>query len=275
MDVSEISKRVSFPVGYADYTAYRLENPCVSTRMDMGLGEDMVAGLSLFDTDQLVWFGDLNYRIALEAGLAKPLLEVGNFQELMTYDQLNKERSSNKVFKGFLEHPVAFNPTYKYDIGSSQFDSRYFGSKFSEKKRAPAWCDRILYLNSAKNLINVRSYSTCMELTESDHKPVYSLMEMNARIIDEAPRKLILNELSRDLDRLENDARPKVEIAPASANFGPIFYKVQSICRIVVHNVGMSSCKFHISAPGNLALPGWLSISPMSGRVPAGRRRLT
>ena len=59
---------------------------------------------------------------------------------LLPHDQLHKQMRSSKAFHdGWREGPISFLPTYKYDAGSiGMFDS-------SEKKRAPSWCDRILY----------------------------------------------------------------------------------------------------------------------------------
>ena len=59
---------------------------------------------------------------------------------LLPHDQLHKQMRSSKAFHdGWREGSISFLPTYKYDVGSiGMFDS-------SEKKRAPSWCDRILY----------------------------------------------------------------------------------------------------------------------------------
>ena len=59
---------------------------------------------------------------------------------LLPHDQLRHVQKKRKAFHdGWREGPIAFLPTYKYDVGSmGMFDS-------SEKKRAPSWCDRILY----------------------------------------------------------------------------------------------------------------------------------
>ncbi|OAA36183.1 phosphatase family protein [Beauveria brongniartii RCEF 3172] len=59
---------------------------------------------------------------------------------LLPHDQLREVIARRKAFHdGWREGPVTFLPTYKYDIGSvALFDS-------SEKRRAPSWCDRILY----------------------------------------------------------------------------------------------------------------------------------
>lgn len=59
---------------------------------------------------------------------------------LLPHDQLRQVRKKRKAFHdGWREGPITFLPTYKYDVGSmGMFDS-------SEKRRAPSWCDRILY----------------------------------------------------------------------------------------------------------------------------------
>ncbi|KAF2484787.1 Endonuclease/exonuclease/phosphatase [Neohortaea acidophila] len=59
---------------------------------------------------------------------------------LLPHDELHLQMKHGKAFHdGWREGPIAFLPTYKYDVGSvGVFDS-------SDKKRAPSWCDRILY----------------------------------------------------------------------------------------------------------------------------------
>ncbi len=59
---------------------------------------------------------------------------------LLPHDQLRQVMKHKKAFhEGWREGPITFLPTYKYDVGTvGLFDS-------SEKKRAPSWCDRILY----------------------------------------------------------------------------------------------------------------------------------
>ncbi|KAI1411885.1 DNase I-like protein [Hypoxylon sp. FL1857] len=59
---------------------------------------------------------------------------------LLPHDQLKRMIKERKAFhEGWLEGPITFLPTYKYDVGTvGLFDS-------SEKQRAPSWCDRILF----------------------------------------------------------------------------------------------------------------------------------
>ncbi|KAK7912112.1 Endonuclease/exonuclease/phosphatase [Apiospora marii] len=59
---------------------------------------------------------------------------------LLPHDQLSRTINSRKAFhEGWREGAITFLPSYKYDVGTvGLFDS-------SEKRRAPSWCDRILY----------------------------------------------------------------------------------------------------------------------------------
>ncbi|KAK3685312.1 putative PI phosphatase group protein [Podospora appendiculata] len=59
---------------------------------------------------------------------------------LLPHDQLKRMINEGKIFKdGWREGPITFLPSYKYDVGTvGVFDS-------SDKRRAPSWCDRILY----------------------------------------------------------------------------------------------------------------------------------
>ncbi|KAI0124026.1 type II inositol-1,4,5-trisphosphate 5-phosphatase [Xylariales sp. AK1849] len=59
---------------------------------------------------------------------------------LLPHDQLARTIEDRKAFhQGWREGPITFLPSYKYDVGTvGLFDS-------SEKRRAPSWCDRILF----------------------------------------------------------------------------------------------------------------------------------
>jgi hypothetical protein len=72
---------------------------------------------------------------------------------------------NNPAFRlrSFTEAPIAFAPTYKYDRGSNGFDS-------SEKRRIPAWCDRILF-RSRGDRVHCEHYRR-WEPNVSDHRPV-------------------------------------------------------------------------------------------------------
>lgn len=59
------------------------------------------------------------------------------FCDLSIWLQLVKELKAGCVFDGWMEGPIDFPPTYKYEINSD----KYLGDepKEGEKKRSPAW----------------------------------------------------------------------------------------------------------------------------------------
>ncbi|EGG25255.1 inositol 5-phosphatase [Cavenderia fasciculata] len=120
--------------------------------------------LSPLDHECLIWCGDLNYRIDLGQNEAKQLIFNKQWQTLHAADQLLNERRAGRVFIGFQEQPLTFPPTYKYDVGTSVYDT-------SEKNRTPSYTDRILYRGETIKPINYRRH----ELYESDHRPISAL----------------------------------------------------------------------------------------------------
>ena len=58
-----------------------------------------------------------------------------------------------------------FRPTYKLDIESDQYDT-------GNKKRIPAWTDRVLYVK--KEGFHCTAYDSDHSLRTSDHRPVFA-----------------------------------------------------------------------------------------------------
>ncbi|KAJ7952646.1 putative Type I inositol polyphosphate 5-phosphatase [Quillaja saponaria] len=137
--------------------------------------------------DQIFWFGDLNYRLNMLDTEVRELVALRKWDELMNSDQLSIELSSGRVFDGWTEGLIDFPPTYKYEINSD----RYFGEnpKDGEKKRSPAWCDRILWLGKGiKQLFYKRA-----EINLSDHRPVSSLFLVEVEVFDHRKLQRALN----------------------------------------------------------------------------------
>ncbi|TYI00552.1 hypothetical protein ES332_A11G141900v1 [Gossypium tomentosum] len=133
-----------------------------------GMGDDNSPQMIL-EHDRIIWLGDLNYWIALSYRFAKALVEMCNWKALLENDQLRIEQRRGHVFKGWSEGRIYFPPTYKYSNNSD----RYAGEDqhLREKRRTPAWCDRILwYGRGLCQLSYVRGESKF-----SDHRPVYSV----------------------------------------------------------------------------------------------------
>eukprot|EP00771_Trimastix_marina_P002303 gnl/Trimastix_PCT/3426.p1 GENE.gnl/Trimastix_PCT/3426~~gnl/Trimastix_PCT/3426.p1 ORF type:complete len:414 (-),score=70.52 gnl/Trimastix_PCT/3426:608-1762(-) len=118
----------------------------------------------IMDHDAVFWFGDLNYRIArLSYHEVKSLIARRKFAELLENDQLALQRAAGDAFVPFLEVPPCFAPTYRYDPGTDNYDSR-------EKPRVPSWCDRILW--HAFVPLRPLSYQRHDPFQCSDHRPV-------------------------------------------------------------------------------------------------------
>ncbi|KAJ7539939.1 hypothetical protein O6H91_11G115900 [Diphasiastrum complanatum] len=119
--------------------------------------------------DRIIWLGDLNYRLTLSHGETKLLLTKGDWDSLLENDQLKLEQNAGRVFEGWQEGSIQFPPTYKYIINSDC----YLGvtSRPRDKRRTPAWCDRILWFGKGLTQISyVRAESQL-----SDHRPVNAL----------------------------------------------------------------------------------------------------
>ncbi|KAF9929854.1 Histidine biosynthesis bifunctional protein hisB, partial [Modicella reniformis] len=132
-----------------------------------GLDKKMVWEETIFSCDYIFWTGDLNYRLDLSqsdgslskkksnkkpklpedllsqstmpdltAGEIVHAIQQGHLRQLYSHDQLSAQRKTMNVFRGFHEAPLAFPPTFKFRMGTDQYDT---------SKRVPAWTDRVLW----------------------------------------------------------------------------------------------------------------------------------
>lgn len=81
----------------------------------------------------------------------------------------------------FHEAPITFAPTYKYDRFTNQYDT-------SEKRRVPAWCDRILYRCRDPARVETLHYKR-YEVNVSDHRPVSAAFTVKAKKVDYTARQ--------------------------------------------------------------------------------------
>jgi phosphatidylinositol-bisphosphatase len=87
-------------------------------------------------------------------------------------------------------------------------------SIFSEKRRVPAWCDRILYWTRDKNVkIEQNAYTSSDSVTFSDHKPVISLFNLAVKKVDKNKRMKVYDELLKETDRQANNLLPQVALS--------------------------------------------------------------
>lgn len=72
----------------------------------------------------------------MDNGLVRTMAEAEEFDGLVAADQLRRMVDAKFAFAGYEEGPLLFRPTYKYDLGSTRYDS-------SEKMRVPAWTGKL------------------------------------------------------------------------------------------------------------------------------------
>ncbi|XP_028791577.1 type IV inositol polyphosphate 5-phosphatase 11-like [Neltuma alba] len=124
-----------------------------------------------------VWMGDLNYRLqGIDTYPARTLIKKDLHKQLLGKDQLLQEAGRGQIFNGYCEGTLTFRPTYKYNAGSSIYDTSY-------KVRVPAWTDRILFkVEDTDNMEAVLySYDSMDKITGSDHKPVKARLCLRLR----------------------------------------------------------------------------------------------
>ncbi|RDW95133.1 hypothetical protein BP5796_00896 [Coleophoma crateriformis] len=173
-----------------------------SVRQDSFIGGG--DGSMIMDHELCILNGDLNYRIdTMGRDTVVNAIKANNLSKLLERDQLLASKRKNPWFKlrAFHELPITFAPTYKYDVGTDEYDT-------SEKKRAPAWCDRILY--RGRNRIKQLDYQR-WELRTSDHRPVTGLFEMTIKTISPKRRAMKWDEcqkrLAEMMDKVSAEAK--------------------------------------------------------------------
>ncbi|KAI1176923.1 SacI homology domain-containing protein [Nemania sp. FL0916] len=136
------------------------------------------------DHDTVIWMGDFNYRIGLSHEKAMNFVKQRDLEKLYENDQLNLQMVAGLSFQYYSEAGIAFMPTYKFDIGTDQYDT-------SEKARIPAWTDRILRKGT-----NIRQLSyNSAPLRFSDHRPVFATFQCIVNIVNEPLRQHISRQL--------------------------------------------------------------------------------
>uniref|UniRef100_A0A8C1YFS3 phosphoinositide 5-phosphatase n=1 Tax=Cyprinus carpio TaxID=7962 RepID=A0A8C1YFS3_CYPCA len=96
----------------------------ICRRMQFSQDDLTLPPLTIMKHNVVLWLGDLNYRISdLEVDHVKDLIAKKDFETLYNHDQLKRQMDEEVVFVGFTEGEIDFQPTYKYDTGSDQWDT--------------------------------------------------------------------------------------------------------------------------------------------------------
>jgi hypothetical protein len=184
-DISSILDSTILPVEELD-----------SVRLDSYIGGG--DGTMILDHEICILSGDLNYRIdTMSREAVISALNSGKINKLLERDQLlaSKRKMPGFRLRAFHEMPITFAPTYKYDVGSDNYDT-------SEKKRAPAWCDRILSRGRDQKRLKQLNYRR-HEVRVSDHRPVTGLFQMTVKRISPEKRAMVWMECKRRFEEVK------------------------------------------------------------------------
>ncbi|KAI6202971.1 IPPc domain-containing protein [Aphelenchoides besseyi] len=222
-------------------------------------------GKGIYDHDVVIWLGDLNYRLNAPMMLHEIVAKCdrNEHRALFQMDQLREQQREKTAFNGFHELEPSFKPTYKYDCGTSNWDS-------SEKRRVPAWCDRILYWTRDKNVrVKQCTYNSCPEVVFSDHKPVVSFFSLNVKKIDKQKRATVQDEILKETDKRANNLLPQISLSKTEFDMGTVSFDKAAVAVLTIRNTGASATRFHFAskhqqAANSVIGESWLTMTPNS-----------
>ncbi|KAK9091437.1 hypothetical protein Sjap_024614 [Stephania japonica] len=251
----------------------------------------------LSEADMIVFLGDFNYRLyGITYEEAKDFVSQRCFDWLRVKDQLRAEMRAGKVFQGMREGVFTFPPTYKFQrnqAGLGGYDS-------SEKKRIPAWCDRILYRDNRSGTVSkcslecpvvtsVLHYDACMEVTDSDHKPVRCIYSVEIAHIDESIKRHEFGEIVRSNEKIRSLLEETYYIPETRISVDKIVLLNHDKCFLQIMNksdkenalfelfcegqstIGEDGEAYKQRPRGCFGFPRWLEVTPAAGMIKPGQ----
>ncbi|PIN06996.1 Inositol polyphosphate 5-phosphatase [Handroanthus impetiginosus] len=247
----------------------------------------------LAEADMIIFFGDFNYRLfGITYDEARDLVSQRSFDWLREKDQLRAEMKAGKVFQGMREALIRFPPTYKFEKGKPGLG----GYDSGEKKRIPAWCDRILYRDNRAApskecslecpvIASIIQYEARMDVTESDHKPVRCKFNIDIAHVDKIVRRQEFGKILQSNDAIRSSLEALRFVPETSVSTNKILLQNQDTFNLKITNrsgedtvffqilcEGQSTIKEEEETPnyrprGSLGFPCWLEVTPAAGMI--------
>ncbi|CAN8306183.1 unnamed protein product [Cochlearia groenlandica] len=269
-------------------TAYTTKSSTIPSTGSEEVKSDLAAA------DMVTFCGDFNYRLfGITYDEARDFISQRSFDWLRERDQLRAEMKVGKVFQGMREALIAFPPTYKFERNRSGLG----GYDSGEKKRIPAWCDRVIYRDtqsspfSESNLqcpvvSSVIMYEACMDVTESDHKPVRCKFHATIAHVDKSVRRQELGNIIKSNEKIRSifeDIRSVPETTLSTNNI--VLQSQDTVILTITNNSTTSKAVFSIlcggqtivrddgedsdfnNPRGSFGLPRWLEVTPAAGII--------
>ncbi|KAG6388382.1 hypothetical protein SASPL_149807 [Salvia splendens] len=244
----------------------------------------------LAEADMVVFNGDLNYRLfGISYDEARDLVSQRSFDWLRQKDQLRAEMKAGKVFQGMREAILMFPPTYKFEIGKPGLG----GYDSGEKKRIPAWCDRVLYRDNKAGtttkdcsldcpvIASISQYDACMDVVESDHKPVRCKLNLDIAHVDKAVRRQEFAKILLTNEEIRSSIEELRFVPDTSVSTDTIELQNQDTFCFKITNPSPEHCVFfkitclgpcanedpNCRSRGSFGFPRWLHVGPAAGLI--------
>ncbi|CAJ0761633.1 5962_t:CDS:10 [Entrophospora sp. SA101] len=137
-------------------------------------------GRRLEHFEYVVWLGDFNYRISLTNEQVRAFLEDENLDALLNAEQLTKQIERGQAFTDYIENPITFFPTYKYDIGTDMYDTR----AAKEKVHREIYLEKLQIVSQDNNKFSY--YSNVTEI-EQNGKQHWDKLAKSIRKVNDTP----------------------------------------------------------------------------------------
>ena len=163
------------------------------------------------------------------------------------------------------------------------------GYDSGEKKRIPAWCDRVIYRDtqsspfSQSNLqcpvvSSVIMYEACMDVTESDHKPVRCKFHATIAHVDKSVRRQELGNIIRSNEKIRSILEDLKFVPETTVSTNNIVLQSQDTVILTITNKSTSKAIYSIlcggqtivrdddgeesdyTPRGSFGLPRWLEV---------------
>nr|CCC92793.1 putative inositol/phosphatidylinositol phosphatase [Trypanosoma congolense IL3000] len=226
--------------------------------------------------DIIVVAGDLNYRVNLSYQASLQLAMRNDYATLLKHDEFTEELTNPlSPWTGFVEFSPTFQPTYRYNIGTGNYDT-------SEKQRVPSYTDRIATWTRCKdhqNSIKLESHRALTDIMCSDHKPVQALFRLPVR--REVPEKK--NEVMQSLKRrvravgLSNIQVAKTNVDVCKFDFGiQSCYECGARRVLTIANVGecVAVAKVFRQSDDDPSGGAWLRVFPTTIFILPGEKKV-
>ncbi|BFU25539.1 inositol polyphosphate 5-phosphatase, putative [Entamoeba histolytica HM-1:IMSS-B] len=209
--------------------------------------------------DYEIWLGDFNYRLnATEEQIKKYLNDP---IQLITTDQLTNSVTRSSAFGGFIEAPITFLPTYKFEKGTKNYDW----------KRLPAWCDRVMFRVYQAYQLSIHKYER-LEICYSDHLPVRCIAIIKPRKINTSLLKNSWEEVLELSNYISNALVPTCELSTKKIQCGEIVPYKTIHSSIEITNTGRIPASFNIiyisTKKGEEINPIFIETNIIKGDIP-------